>query len=261
VGRKFPSGTFSPAKVSQWFEGSTMSSVTNTSVYSLYSNPYINASKATGGQTSSAAATGSAPTEGTDADRQASIAKIYDEARSSVANHSAKSFLVGLSTEQLSLLQHANDLVDSINVNSLSEEGAENLLVDRDHRVDLNNDGFEEVGAAKIVQFPPPNAPQAVKDAWNAATSGLSDEDKFKYSIRFIGDQFLSQLNQAAGKSSPGDSLLSQISSPSFDWTSLFKTFHYDIDIARPYNTPEFSNDSQAFLDKFQTELQNRGVS
>lgn len=96
------------------------------------------------------------------------------------SDRSAKQFLSELSPQQLSLVQKANGLADKINVTTLSTEGAQNLLSQPDgtDRVDLNNDGFVEVGVAKNIQFPPANAPQHIKDAWNKATEGLSEIDK-----------------------------------------------------------------------------------
>lgn len=235
-----------------------MSSIGGASFYNPYSNPYMNASQINIGNSSAAASTG-APTD-TAANSQTEVAHIDDQAKGSIANHTAKSFLLSLNTEQLSVLQHANYVADPIDVNSISEEGAENLLLDKDHRVDLNNDGYTEVGLAKLGQFPPPNASQAVKDAWNAATSGISDRDKMMYSFRFLGGG-LDLLNKELGKSNTEPSLASQISSPNFNWTQLFNTVRYDIDLARHLNTPEFSDRFQAFADRFQTELKNRGLT
>jgi len=64
----------------------------------------------------------------------------------------------------------------------------------------------------------------------------------------------------SGGKSGAGSPSPS-FNSPEFDWTKLFDTFRYDIDTARLRNSPEYSNKLHAFLDKFQVELKNRGVS
>ncbi len=103
---------------------------------------------------------------------------ILQQAKTS--DKSAKQFLSELSSEQLKLVQKANGLADKINITTLSTEGAQNLLSQPDgtDRVDLNNDGFVEVGVAKTIQFPPVNAPQHIKNAWDKATEGLSEIDK-----------------------------------------------------------------------------------
>ncbi|MCC2618346.1 hypothetical protein LJ739_18985 [Aestuariibacter halophilus] len=106
------------------------------------------------------------------------FAQILSEAEN--RQTSAKAFLASLSPQQLALLQKSNGLVEPIQVTNLSEEGAQNLLSQPDgsDRVDLNNDGIVEVGIAKTIQFPPVNAPQHVKQAWENATKDLSWGDK-----------------------------------------------------------------------------------
>lgn len=93
---------------------------------------------------------------------------------------SAKQVLKGMSQEELTLVQRASSLADPINVSGLSKEGATNLLAQPDYsdHVDLDNDGIVEVGKARTVTFPPVNAPQHVKDAWDEATEGMSEFDK-----------------------------------------------------------------------------------
>ncbi|GLX76988.1 hypothetical protein tinsulaeT_03280 [Thalassotalea insulae] len=97
----------------------------------------------------------------------------------SVNHGSSKDFLKSLSYEELKLVQKANSLAENIDVDSLSTEGAQNLLAhpDGSDRVDLNNDGIVEVGLAKTIQFPPVNAPKHVKEAWEKATEGMAEMD------------------------------------------------------------------------------------
>ena len=96
------------------------------------------------------------------------------------ADVSARQVLADMSQYELKLLQKATNLVEPIGVNSLSQEGAINLLAqpDRTGMVDLNNDGIVEVGAARTISFPPVNAPESVHKAWEQATEGLSFQDK-----------------------------------------------------------------------------------
>lgn len=94
---------------------------------------------------------------------------------------SAKDKLFAMSSDELALVQKANSLAAAINVSSLTEEGAANLLSQPDNsdKVDLNNDGIVEVGAAKNLIFPPVNAPAYVNTAWESATADMSESDKF----------------------------------------------------------------------------------
>ncbi|WP_100640667.1 hypothetical protein [Alteromonas facilis] len=93
---------------------------------------------------------------------------------------SAKAFLKTLDAVELNTLQKANSLVDNIIVDGLSNEGAKNLLAQPDGSdlVDLNNDGIVEIGIGRSIHFPPVNAPEFVKKAWNEATAGLEPFEK-----------------------------------------------------------------------------------
>lgn len=99
---------------------------------------------------------------------------------------SAKDTLLAMSADELALVQKANSLAGTINVSSLSEEGAANLLSQPDNsdKVDLNNDGIVEVGAARMLIFPPVNAPAHVKSAWESATADMSETDKLMLELR-----------------------------------------------------------------------------
>lgn len=107
---------------------------------------------------------------------------LLNQAQSEMASEdeSAKSVLEQMSAEELALLQKANSLAERISLGGLSEEGAANLLAQPDFsdRVDLNNDGIVEVGAARNIVFPPVNAPDHVKAAWEEATADLNESDK-----------------------------------------------------------------------------------
>jgi hypothetical protein len=50
-----------------------------------------------------------------------------------------------------------------------------NLLYSPDQSKDINNDGLSDIGLAKMWKYPPPNAPEAVKQAWKEATAGRDD--------------------------------------------------------------------------------------
>jgi len=95
-------------------------------------------------------------------------------------DRSAKQVLSDMSGDELALLQKATSLADSINVSSLSNEGAVNLLAqpDKTGMVDLNNDGLVEIGKAKMVTFPPLNAPHSIHAAWEKATKNMAEGDK-----------------------------------------------------------------------------------
>lgn len=120
-------------------------------------------------------------------------------------NISAKEVLNNMTKGELQLLQTATSLADPINVNSLSKEGAINLLAqpDKTGLVDLNNDGIVEVGAARNITFPPVNAPTHVKDAWDKATEGLSTWDKAVMELNLHTSVYGVEINGMPTKKPP----------------------------------------------------------
>lgn len=88
-----------------------------------------------------------------------------------------KAFLKSLSPQELHALQTIHSLADPINPDGLTEEGAQNLILPPNQAEDVDHDGFNMVGLAKMWQFPPNNAPDSVKQAWKTATKDLNGND------------------------------------------------------------------------------------
>jgi hypothetical protein len=137
---------------------------------------------------------------------------IIEEAKNA---EDAKAFLKTLSTEERDLVKRANSYgmaLDNGHIDQMSEEGARNMLVEPDYRayVDFNNDGIVDHGLGKTFVFPPPNAPDEVKDAWDKTVEGMSDKDRFLASAIFLSQSLSANLEtDASGKvtniRSPGD--------------------------------------------------------
>jgi len=134
------------------------------------------------------------------------FSSLLKEAHEQQANNiSAKEVLNTMSKSELQLLQTATSLAFPINVNSLSKEGAINLLAqpDKTGLVDLNNDGIVEVGAARNIMFPPVNAPAYVKDAWDKSTEGLSFFDKAVLELNLHISVYGLEINGMPSKQPP----------------------------------------------------------
>lgn len=84
-----------------------------------------------------------------------------------------QAFLQSLNAQELRAIQHMHSLADPIDVDSLTEEGALNLLLPQNQARDLDGNGLTSVGAAQLMIFPPTNAPQSVKDAWEASMADV----------------------------------------------------------------------------------------
>lgn len=115
-----------------------------------------------------------------------SFEKLIDKAVSQKAYDNPKRFLQSLSGQELKTLQHMHSLAAPINPANLSEEGALNLLLSPGHAKDIDNDGFQMVGLAKTWTFPPVNAPDSVKQAWDKTTANMSESDIMKLQGSFL---------------------------------------------------------------------------
>ena len=102
-------------------------------------------------------------------------------------------------------------------VSIMSQEEALNFILPQSESVDLNNDGYAGRGNGKFeFIFPPPNAPDKVKEAWYAATDHMSDKDKNLIKVHFLIGQLDANTNwngdsQPKGPE-PGDP----------DWKNIF---------------------------------------
>ena len=105
---------------------------------------------------------------------------IYNKAKEeNVTINNAKDFLNSLSKEELSTLQHYTLLVDDINVEGLSEEGAYNLLLHHYEKFDFNNDGLIQNGIANNGSLIPVNMPAQEKEALIASLNSMDDKERF----------------------------------------------------------------------------------
>ncbi|EMI45561.1 hypothetical protein [Rhodopirellula sp. SWK7] len=106
------------------------------------------------------------------------FAAVIDRAYREGGYADPKSFLNTLSKDELKTVQNVHWLANSIDVNSLSEEGALNLLIPPAAQVDLNRDGLTQSGLAYGIRFPDSTTPKEVADAFEDATAGMSEMDK-----------------------------------------------------------------------------------
>ena len=104
---------------------------------------------------------------------------IYSKAQEEdIKLSNAKNFLESLSQSEIRTLQKYSGLADSINVKSLSAEGAYNLLMHDNEQYDFDGNGTAEVGIGKHILPVPKNMPADVQEAYISAMNSLSDKDK-----------------------------------------------------------------------------------
>jgi hypothetical protein len=102
---------------------------------------------------------------------------ILAKAESANASASPKAFLNNLSPSEMEVLRKVHSLGAPIQISSLTNEGAANLLVQPGSARDLDNNGLTSIGIGNMITFPPENAPASFKAAWNSATEGMSFGD------------------------------------------------------------------------------------
>lgn len=112
--------------------------------------------------------------------------EILFDAYAEGAYYDPKAFLKNLLREELSTVQGVHHLANPIAVDSLTEEGALNLLLPQAAQVDLNHDGLTRSGLAYGMRFPDSNTPADVTAAWEKATAGLSFQDKMMYELHMM---------------------------------------------------------------------------
>lgn len=125
------------------------------------------------------------------------IVKDYQE-----SGKDAKSYLKSLSFNQRDLVKRATSYgtrFTDVEIDSWSDEGAENMLRDQDWRfaIDLNNDGMVDHGAAKTFVFPPVGAPDEVKDAWEKMSESMTEQERLLFPFRFMPMNIENQAEKA----------------------------------------------------------------
>ena len=106
--------------------------------------------------------------------------EIYNQAKDeNVTMSTAKDFLNSLSKDELNTLQHHTLLVNDIKVNSLSDEGAYNLLLHHYEQYDFDNDGYVSTGEGKGVSWLPKNMPNKEKEVLVETLNEMDEKDRF----------------------------------------------------------------------------------
>ncbi len=118
---------------------------------------------------------------------QLRFAQIVQDAAINGAYDDPIAYIRSLPSDDIEVLRQVHSLAETNGVTSVkTEEGAMNLLLPNEHQVDINNDGLVTTGIANGIRVPPPNAPQAVKDAWKEMTAGMSISDRLKAEAPFL---------------------------------------------------------------------------
>lgn len=118
------------------------------------------------------------------ADTATNFGELLNRAYDEGAYVAPQAFLGTLSKDELETVQIVQGLARSIDVNSLTEEGALNLLLPPATQVDLNGDGLTQSGKAYGIRFPDSRTPPAVVEAWNEVTVDMPMSEKMTYELQ-----------------------------------------------------------------------------
>lgn len=188
---------------------------------------------------------------GLNTEQQNNVETIYKNAREAIRNKQGKNFLLNLDTQSLSLLQEAASLATPTNIASLSEEGAENLLLTPSEAIDLNKDGLIETGSAMGFQFPPSDASQELRSAWEKTTATLEEGDTLTLMLTIGGGSITAD----------GTYTKTNNFSDSFDWNTYMKNLLASNESAKSYNTIDQYNKMNNQLNNFWSALQEQGLA
>lgn len=195
---------------------------------------------------------------------------ILDQFFSDPANHDDPvAFLQNLSADGIDLLRQAQSLPAgaNIDVNGLNREEALNFILPYSAQVDINNDGLiANANGGKGFRFPPPNASQEVKDAWNEATAGLSEKDKMLLSGKMFVQYLVANLHvDESGKVTqiePGDPGYRNIfAEDGFSYRQMIEDLKQANEFSRYENSAEIYERTKELLARLGDAFDRHGVA
>ncbi|MCV6607605.1 MAG: hypothetical protein OIF32_05290 [Campylobacterales bacterium] len=153
--------------------------------------------------------------------------EIYDKSRD-VDSSNAKEFLKSLDPKELKTLQSFHYLADKINVDSLSNEGAYNLLQHRYEQLDINGDGLVQSGVADLIPTFPQNMDNELKSSVvdslkQMKAEGAPDKELFLVSsmltFKFNSHTILAGVRRDLG-------IQDSVETPKNDYNSIAEIHH-----------------------------------
>ena len=191
---------------------------------------------------------------------------ILEKADAQLGNTDPREILKSMTTAEMEVLRKVHCMADPINANGLDREGALNLLLQPGSARDINNDGHLRVGKAWTWTFPPPNAPAAVKDAWEEHTSGMTEMERMLAISPFMAASISANIKfdaqgNAVGFYGPWDPEYTNIyTQPGFSYQGLVKQCIQGLEAAKPYMTYEKYLQRKDFLNGFLDTLVKHGA-
>ncbi len=179
-------------------------------------------------------------------------------------------FLRNLSSDGLDLLKkvHSFPAGMRVDVEGMNKEEAINFIVPDSRQVDLNNDGL--IGSAngsKMFRFPPPNAPQDVKDAWKEAMDGLPEKDRLLAQGLFLVVHVQANITydtagNPVGIRSPDDpAFRNPYAEQNFSYSDMTEKMLSHLENTKGYYSPEQYEWKKDILSRFAKALENDSIT
>ena len=177
-------------------------------------------------------------------------------------------FLRGLSQDELTVVQNVQHLAAPIDVDSLTEEGALNLLLPPAAQVDLNRDGLTQTGIGYGMRFPSSNTPPEVVAAWEEATAGMSLGDRMIYELQMVSPIMMANIHvdeqgAFAYRVEPGDpDFVNPMAAADYSYVDATQTQldGLDFSLSKGFISKDKYDRQRAFWQSFQRALQDRSA-
>lgn len=172
-----------------------------------------------------------------------------------------KGFLQNLSQDELAVIQKVQSLASPIQVESLTEEGALNLLLPPATQVDLNNDGITRSGVARGLRFPSSNTPAAVVKAWEETTEGMSFGEKAVAELQMMLPLLTANLvvddnGKFVRQYEPGDpEFRNPLAASDYSYVTATKNRLSALEFMKHEIPPDKYESQKSFWNKFQQSL------
>ncbi|QDV25392.1 hypothetical protein [Aureliella helgolandensis] len=178
-----------------------------------------------------------------------------------------KAFLSSLSKSELEVVQNVHWLAEPPQIESLTEEGALNLMLPPVAQVDVNGDGLTQSGAAYGLRFPDSRTPADVATAWEQATEGMSWGEKAIHVLQIKAPVLLANIvldaNGAYSHSyEPGDpEFVNPLAADDYSYVQVTRDHLASLEYFKNQTDPIHYAKETAFWKNFQQQLLETGAT
>ncbi len=175
-----------------------------------------------------------------------------------------KDYFASLSYNDFDSLLKAHSLTSDIDPDEFDLEGALNLLKQPGEVQAIDDDAFIEIGKTTKFVFPPSDAPQNVKDAWEETSANMSDEEKRLVTGNFMMLTMTSNIQKQGDKyvftQSDEQSYVNPFSADA-SYKDVVNALLNNLEQRKNYIPTEKYEDKKQLLTDFANAMEKHGVS